>query len=214
VRRHLLPIVLAGLVLAAGCSTSDDDPQAESETTTTTSTASTSVSPTATATPADPFAIPEVIDAAYVDRVLAELYRIDGDVVRKILATNTIGVEDARTLRAIYADPQVERAAMSLARVLGVDKKNFKSPPGDRRVRVQRIIDADNTCILSIVKSDFSNVVNVPPETSPNESDLITLRPTAQGADPDQANASGWSISNEEVITNDEEIEDRARCDG
>jgi len=48
--------------------------------------------PTTTTAPADPYAVPEVIDAAYVNRVLAALYAIDGDTTREVLATGRVGL--------------------------------------------------------------------------------------------------------------------------
>ena len=198
-RRHLLPIVLAGLVLAAGCSTSDDDPQAESETTTTTSTASTSVSPTATATPADPFAIPEVIDAAYVDRVLAELYRIDGDVLRKVLASDSLNMSDLAPLRAIYNDPQYEPEAKNVLEAK-LDPAIFQMPPGNRRVNVTQVHRSDPDCIVVEVEIDFSDVVIRPPAIQPTKTDFIALSPTQLGADEADHNPTPLSIVDAEVL--------------
>lgn len=190
-RKRLLLVVLVGLVLAA-CSDGSDGSGGDNEPAAV-STTTAAVRATSTTVSADPFAIPEVIDAAYVNRVLAELYRISGDLVRKILATGEITIGDLAFLRAIYNDPQFDAQAQGLPRVLE-QRTTFKVPPGDRRVLVKRIMRTEPACVLVEVHSDFSSVLINPPAGSPNETSFLTLEPTQTAADEDGLNPTPWSI--------------------
>ncbi|MEA2843187.1 MAG: hypothetical protein QOJ69_858, partial [Actinomycetota bacterium] len=60
--------------------------------------------PTATVptVPPDPFAVPPVIDEAYVNRVLAALDQAVGDVVRIVVSTKTLTPEAIDRLQALY----------------------------------------------------------------------------------------------------------------
>jgi hypothetical protein len=69
--------LLLGLGALAACG--DDG---ESGAGTTTTTRPTTTSTTTTTEPEDPWAVPDQIDEAYVQRVLTELYRLDGEARR------------------------------------------------------------------------------------------------------------------------------------
>ena len=55
-------------------------------------------------TTTNPYAIPPVIDEAYVNRVLAGLDQAVGDVTRLIVATRTVPPEAIDRLKVIYLD--------------------------------------------------------------------------------------------------------------
>src|SRR3954447_16713594 len=55
-----------------------------------------------TTTTTNPYAIPTVIDAAYVNRVLAGLDAVNGEAVRLVVRSKTIPREAYDRLRAIY----------------------------------------------------------------------------------------------------------------
>ncbi|MGH9155509.1 MAG: hypothetical protein ACRD1K_06695 [Acidimicrobiales bacterium] len=150
----------------------------------------------------DPFAVPAVIDAVYVNRVLAELYRIEGDVVRAVLGSRALDIQQTAGLRAVYNDPQYQTELESLPELATADTSRFKAPPGNRQARVSLLVAAGPRCVVAATHSDFSDVVRVPPTQPPDEVDLITLRPTQEGADPARLNPTGWSIHDERVVPN------------
>ena len=123
--------------------------------------------PTATVPPApasttttNPYAVPEVIDAAYVNRVLEGLDAAYGDVLRLVAATKTIPPEAFDRLKAIYLNPeamQLRLDALSLA--VGTGLKGYRSPPGNQVSAVQEVISAGRDCIFARVSRDFSQVV-------------------------------------------------------
>lgn len=158
---------------------------------------------------ADPYAIPGVIDAAYVNRVLAALNQIDGDFIRLLVQTRTLG-PGARTLvRAIYNDPEFDVEVRSLETL---DFSLAKQPPGNRKSSVTEVVTASASCILAKVRSDYSAVV-VTPEDQPGKVEVVTLRPKQAGADPQSLNPTPWAYAHLGLIGVDEAPPDRARCD-
>lgn len=157
----------------------------------------------------DTFAVPDVIDAAYVNRVLAELNRIDGDFNRLLVKTHTVEPKARALLRAIFNDPALDDEMRSLETL---DYGNFKRPPGNRRTTVTEVVTGRPTCILAKVTYDFSAVA-VATGSYPGEVDIVTLRPKQEGADPHGKNPTPWAFSHLEQIGADETPPDEARCD-
>lgn len=162
----------------------------------------------------DPFAVPAVIEAAYVDKVLAALNRVDGDLVRDLVQTNTLSEMANIRLRAIYNDPEFQQELESLVKLFGRGIGGFKRPPGDRRTTVTEIVTASPTCVLAEVTHDYSNVVeNAAQPLAGEEVAIVTLRPTQANADPQDLNPTPWSVSNTDIILVNAVPPERARCD-
>lgn len=195
-------LLIAALALAAGC-----NGKADGGPTTTVPSPSTS-----TTAPADPYAVPAVIDEAYVNRVLAALDQVEGDVVRSLIANRVPQIDDTARLRAIYNDPQFRLELDGLIKSAKTDLSEYKTPPGNRRTRAGRLLTARPTCILLEAAKDFSEVVRTVPASSPDDVDIITLQPTQPGADPNDLNPTPWSISNTEIIKTGQSPEARAQC--
>jgi len=187
-------VVVLGLVLPA-CSRSDATPpsptvRAESTTTSTT-------------TVEQSYAIPDVIDAAYVNRVLAALEHVAGDVVRRIHATGQFTPDDLIPLRAIYNDPEFEIQTQLFATLVG-EASTQHSPPGDNLVSVRRLIAANPRCIYAQIEIDATPTVLDPP---PPRTTFVELQSTQPGADPSALNPTPWSVSVDEPS-------EEARCAG
>ncbi len=180
-------VLVAVLALAAGCNGKADDGPAAT------------IPPSAptTSAPADPYAVPAVIDEAYVNRVLAALDQVEGDATRSIVAAGGLVPDAGAKLRSIYNDPQLEQQLNLLTKT---DLGRLKMPPGNRKTAVRRLVQARPTCILVDVTLDFSDLVNNPPVRPLDEVDFLTLRPTQPQADPLEVNPTPWSVSNEEVL--------------
>lgn len=208
---RVAPLLLAAATALAlsGGSCSSDKSNGDDPTLPTTRQPST----TTTATPEDPYAIPDVIDEAYVNRVLAALDQIDGDVLRRVVANGGIDGEVPKMLRVIYNDPQYEIELESLRSLLGRGLSNFKSPPGNRNTVVSRLVTARDDCIFLEADTDFSEVLRVEPPDVPGEVELFALRPTQAGADPSRRNPTPWSIGHAEVIEAGATPKQRATCD-
>lgn len=211
-RARVAPLVAAAvtvLALAGGACSSGDDDSAGPTTTMPAALPTT----TTTTQPADPYAIPEVIDEAYVNRVLAALDQIDGDVLRRVVANEGIDPEVLKMLRAIYNDPQYEIELEGFRALLSRGLGNFKSPPGNRKTIASRLITARRDCIFLEASTDFSEVLKAEPPDASDEREVFTLRPTQEGANPNGLNPTSWSVVNAEVIGHAEAPKSRATCD-
>lgn len=183
-------VLVAALALAAGCNgKADGGPQTTLP-----------PPPTASTTPPDPYAVPAVIDEAYVNRVLAALDQVEGDVVRSLVANRVPQIDDTKRLRAIYNDPQFQLELDDLVTFAKTDLSQYKVPPGNRKTTVTRVVTTKPDCIYVEASTDFSEVVRVLAERPPDEVKAITLRPTQAGADQQDLNPTPWSITNAELI--------------
>lgn len=188
--------LLAGLALLTGACRGDTDTGDATNTTADTVPASTTTTP-----PADPFAVPATIDAAYVDRVLVELNRVYGDVVRTVRARGRYERGDAAVLLTIFNPPLYERQAEIFGDIPTQDAGLFKDPVGNRVMKVQQLITAGPDCILAKVGFDFSAVLKDPPPANPS---YITLKPKRPGSDPKGVNPTPWAMTREtETLENE-----------
>ena len=105
----------------AGCS-SGDEPAAP--------TATLGTAPATTAA-ADPYAVPPVIDEAYVNRVLEGLDAAVGDVVRMVVRERTMPREVLDRLDALYLGEFVQIRRDLLAADLQSGLSNYHSVPGN-----------------------------------------------------------------------------------
>jgi ABC-type transporter Mla MlaB component len=196
--------VIAGLALglvgvpAAGCG--DDGGEAAPERTTTTA----EPAVTTTTEPEDPWAVPEEIDEAYVQRVLEELYRLQGDLTREVIA------EGAVTANAVSGFQTIYGASMAVVQINGLLEAGhsgfvgFRANPGNTRVEVADIINADRECIAVLVHLDFSEVAVDPVEMP---FDFLLLSPSLEAP-------SGWRIDYAAGLeTLDELAEIDSSCD-
>lgn len=183
--------LLLVLALGAGpaCNRSDGTPPSRTvrEETTTSSTSTTTLEQS--------YAVPKVIDKAYVNRVLAALDEIHGGVARRVLDTGQLAPEDLVPIRAIYNDPIFPAIAEGLAMLTNEDPAVVHHPPGNRRTSVVRVLTSSSACVHAEVRVDISEVVVDPPPPRPA---FLELRPTQVDADPNDMNPTPWSISNED----------------
>ncbi len=151
-------------------------------------TATVQTAPATTAT-TNPYAVPAVIDAAYVNRVLAWLDQAEGDVVRRVIGARSLSPEDIGVLRAINASEgtfQVTLDAYQYTLRTGVSA--FLPNPGNARTVVLEILSAKSTCVYAKVDRDSSAVAR-----NPNPS-LRTLWVALRRLDspPNPVNPTGW----------------------
>ena len=183
-------VLVAALALAAGCNgKADGGPETTLP-----------PPPTASTAPADPYAVPAVINEAYVNRVLAALDQVEGDVIRNLVATRVPQIADTMRLRAIYNDPQFQLEFDDLLAFARTDLSQFKVPPGNRKTAVTKVVTARPDCTYVEASTDFADVVRVPPTQPADQVKAITLRRTQDGADQQDLNPTPWSISNAELI--------------
>ena len=141
-------------------------------------------------TTTDPYAVPDVIDEAYVNRVLAGLDAVMGDVVRLVLQTRTIPPEAVERLRTVYVTPgglQLELDVLQETARRGFS--GFLPTPGNTVTTVTQLITTRRTCVFAKVNRDYSAVASAPrPEL---QTQWVALRPTGGSSPP--ANPTGWA---------------------
>ena len=117
---------------------------------------------TSTTLPADPFAVPAVIDLAYLDRVMVELNRIHGNAFRTVVATHDIPPEVVAQLKATATGTSLSTTLKDLSTQIVHQFKGGRNPPGDRITSADRIVSATASCISFGGNSDFSLVADHP----------------------------------------------------
>lgn len=155
------------------------------------------VGPTTTVAP-DDWSVPAVIDAAYVERVLAELDRIDGEAARIIVAEGELVPAAVDRMRAIYGTDELNRRFAALGELIADDFAGMKIPPGNRRTTVEAIVDSSQDCLLVDVRRDLSAVAANPPDR-PRLSRMLLHRSVPR-FDPHARNPTGWSMEAAELV--------------
>lgn len=181
--RWVLPAVVA-LAATGGCRGGNDVPSAATVP---------EVGPTTTM-PADEWAVPEVIDAAYVERVLAELDRIDGEAARIIVAEGELVPAAVDRMRAIYGTAELNFQFELWGEYIADDFEGFRRPPGDRKRSVRALEASEDDCIAVVAMQDNAAIAAA---TVPVVEVALELRPAERAHDPHGLNPTGWSVSNE-----------------
>jgi hypothetical protein len=194
--------VIAGLgvlavlgVLAAGCG--DDGGGAAGERTTTT------VEPAVTTTtvPEDPWAVPEEIDEAYVQRVLQELYRLDGDALRIAVREGIVTEEVIEIVRSVYVPGELPYRLNELLEGAADGFEGVLRPPGDIAVTADEVVRIRTECLVVRAVHDFGAV------SSRGASRLVSFVELFRGP----GNGTGWVLGTNSVGP-DEAIPEGLEC--
>lgn len=171
-------VLVVATFLVAACSNGSDE--AQQRTTVPTAPALT--------TTTNPYTVPEVIDAAYVNRVLAGLDAAVGDVVRMVAQERTVSPEALARLRAIYSHEEATAQANGLILDLAAGFPGFRG--GDRRSTVSKVVTVSPECIFAEVSRDMTPVAANP---SPDLAvQWVALRPLDAENDPGHFNPTPW----------------------
>lgn len=154
------------------------------------------VSTTSTTVAPDVSTVPEVIDEAYVNAVLAALDEVDGEATRIIKDTRRFPPDAADLLNTIYADKEFDNQANNWLQALVRDRelKNVRPDPGSRVTRVERIIFASPRCLWFAMRRDYSAVYF---ELGPDRVQYLALEPLDRSNDPKGHNPTPWMITAE-----------------
>ena len=144
--------------------------------------------PATTAT-TNPYAVPAVIDAAYVNRVLAWFDQAEGDVVRQVIAGRTITPESVASLRAMNASDGLFQVTLDAYQyTLRTGLGGFLPNPGNVRTVVVEMLSAKSSCVYVKVDRDASAVVrNADPSL---RTEWVALR--RLDSSPTSSNPTGW----------------------
>jgi hypothetical protein len=149
--------------------------------------------PITTTSTTNPYAVPAVIDAAYVNRVLAGLDAAMGDTVRLVIRTRTIPPEALDRIRAIFSDTdRLQRAIDGFQRDIRENFVSYKANPGNKHTVVTRLVTAGQSCIFAEVHRDYSAVGTNPSPVNPQ---WIILKPLESSRDPRHYNPTPWTFA-------------------
>jgi len=181
-------VALTGLLLAASAAACDSSSGGARSSAS--NTVATEPAPTTTTSP---YAVPAVIDAAYVNRVLAGLDAAVGDVIRLVVTTRTIPPEAYDRLRALYSSADHLQLAIDGFQLdMRRGFAGYKAPPGNKRTEVTEMIMGSPTCIFARVSRDYSAVSLT--ASAAVDVQWIGLRPLDRTLDPNHYNSTQWSI--------------------
>ena len=144
-------------------------------------------------TTTNPYAVPAVIDVAYVNRVLAGLDAAVGDVVRLVVSSKTIPPEAFDRLKALYATAD---AMQLIIDGFQLDMRRgftgYVAAPGNKRSSVTQIVSAQPTCIFVKAERDYRAVS--PNALATPDIQWIGLKPLDSSRDPKGYNATAWAF--------------------
>jgi hypothetical protein len=146
-------------------------------------------------TTTDPYAVPAVIDEAYVNRVLAGLDAVMGDVARLVVKTRTIPPEAVERLRSVYGVGNSLQLSLDLLQKDMQDGfSTYAAEPGNPRTTVTQLITAQRQCIFASALRDYSAVAAQPSGRQPSAI-WIALRPLDPRFDPPRYNKTPWYLA-------------------
>lgn len=148
--------------------------------------------PRSTTTTTNPYAVPAVIDAAYVNRVLAGLDAAVGDVTRLVIRTRTIPREAYDRLSAIYANADFLQIKIDgYQRDIREGFSSYAPNPGNKVTTATQVLSARSTCIFVRVNRDYSGVGTTPlPQL---DIQWVGLRTLDSSRDPNHYNPTSWA---------------------
>jgi len=179
--RAVVVVAASGSVLASACSSS------KAGVTPARPTIATAVESTTTT---NPYAVPPVIDVAYVNRVLAGLDAAVGDVVRFVVKTNPTALEMGMRLRPLYNDEETRLQLEGFHQDALEHFAGYRKVPGNKTSVVTELVSATPQCVFAHVSRNYGAVVDKP---NPDLADQwMAIVPKDTTRDPEVNNPTGW----------------------
>ncbi len=148
----------------------------------------------ATTTTTNPYAVPEVIDKAYVERVLAGLDGVVGDIVRLVIATRGIPQDAVDRVKAVYLDREGQNLELAgLSHDVRDGFRAYRENPGDKHSTVTNVLIATPSCVFVEVNRDYSEV-GISQSSKPSR-EWIVLKPLDPAQDPHSYNPTPWAFA-------------------
>jgi hypothetical protein len=183
------------MLLLGGCG--DSDSAIDEETQPTVAEQST------TTTATDPWAVPDVIDAEYVRRVLQRIDDVRAEVRRDVYASRQFTETDRKKIEAIYTGHQLAVALNEWPILAATDHSDMIANPGPAIVAIQGVLAADPDCIWANVTFDESR--NRPLPKTPVQAQVVLEK----SSHDTQVNPTPWMIKHKTIPG---ELEAAAAC--
>src|SRR5688572_12907814 len=115
------------------------------------------------------YSVPEVIDTAYVEKVMDALDHVYGDAIRTLAKERTITKPFLERLAAIYTPSEFETAQDAWVTDVANGLQGLRDQPGDPVTSVERSIKLDRDCIVVAVQRGFGPTRSIEPTTTPQK---------------------------------------------
>ena len=148
-------------------------------------------------------------EAATVNRILAGLDGVMGDLQRILMRERRITSEVTDRLKAIYAGPELLNHIDAFRADVANGLTGYKDPPGNRVTTVSRLITASPICVFAEVTRDYGPVTAGPPQ--PPSSLYVVLVAKAEADDPRRLNPTPWTMLYDGVQNDGSQPEDICR---
>lgn len=132
--------LLLAVALLGGCSGGRDDDTLPPPASTSTSVA---------------YSVPEVIDVAYVEKVMAALDHVYGDAIRILARERTITEDFLDRLAAIYTPSEFALVQDVWVKDVALGLQGLRTDPGDPTTQVDELLRSDKDCIVGKVTRSF-----------------------------------------------------------
>jgi len=133
-----------------------------------------------------------VTDDEAIDRVLAGLDGVMGDLQRILVKDRKITSDVTDRLRAIYTGPELLNQIDAFKTDVGAGLAGYRPTPGNRLTLVSRVITASRDCVFAQVKRDYSPTSSGPP--APLTTLYVVLVTKNPADDPKAYNPTGWAM--------------------
>ena len=159
--------------------------------------------------PAPPPPVAGAEEAATVDRILAGLDGVMGDLQRILVRERRITPEVTDRLRAIYVGPELLNQIDAFRADVANGLVGLRNPPGNRLTTVSRLITVSPICIFVEVTRDYSPVTE---GAAPRPASLyVVLVTKTEADDPRQLNPTPWAMLYDGVQVDGSQPEDVCR---
>ncbi len=160
-------------------------------------------------TPPEPATPPPSDQEATLNRVLAELDGVMGDLQRILVRERRITTEVTDRLQAIYTGPELLNQIDAFRADVAAGLARYKASPGNRVTTVTRLITADPMCVFAEVERDYSPITEGPPP--PRARLYVILVPKREADDPRRLNPTPWAMLYDGVQEDGSQPEDVCR---
>lgn len=184
----------------------DAEPTDSATTPASSSTLETSTTPT---TSADDYSVPAVIDAKYVDRVLAALNHVDGDALRLAIKENNLTKEVTDRILAINTEGW---ANVPLSQYSSLQLNAWNGLPPDASdivMTVKEVAVATPDCVISLVSEGTRREPN-----RPVVEEYVVLVKADPARDPQQHNQTPWAFNFRFGVESLDSVPKESRCGG
>lgn len=148
-------------------------------------------------------------DEATVNRILAGLDGVMGDLQRILVKERRITTEVTDRLQAIYTGPELLNQIDAFRTDVANGLTGYKAVPGNRVTTVTRLITASPICMFAEVTRDYSPITE---GAAPRPRSLYVILVTKHEADdPRQLNPTPWAMLYDGVQTDGSQPEDVCR---